>query len=110
MTTTVDPEAPPPPQIGNTSAGHVALLILGSLIALLGLALAGAATASGIAAAQQRDGRFLTTPTERYVVESHALTTTQLEVLVRDDVPAPSRLVRAPPPHGPGLPAVTRLA
>jgi hypothetical protein len=78
-------------------------MVAGALLGLLGLTLAGLATAAGWAAAQQRDGGFITAPTHRYAVSSSALTTTNLDVLIDDDLPSAARpeaarvMVRATP-------------
>ena len=78
-------------------------MVAGALLGLLGLTLAGLATAAAWAAVQQRDGGFITAPTHRYAVNSYALTTTDLDVLIDDDLPAAARpdaarvVVRATP-------------
>ena len=96
------PESPPP-----SRTGHVLLMVAGALLGLLGLTLAGLATAAAWAAVQQRDGGFITAPTHRYAVSSYALTTTDLDVLIDDDLPAAARpdaarvVVRATPADPP---------
>ncbi|WP_218967804.1 hypothetical protein, partial [Klebsiella pneumoniae] len=70
------------------------MVVLGSLLGLLGLVLASLAAAAGWALFAQRDGRFLTTPTERYAVSSSALTTPALDVLVDPELPTGSQAVR----------------
>lgn len=50
------------------------MLVLGTLSALLGLGLLAGATATGWADFLQRDGAYLTTPSERYETASYALT------------------------------------
>src|SRR5215213_10059876 len=78
--------AAPPPSVSEPPprmrAGHVLLVVFGSLLALVGLALTAIAISLGWVAFAQRDGRFLTTPVERYEVDSYALTTQELNVLV----------------------------
>jgi hypothetical protein len=77
--------------------------VLGALLGLLGLTLAGLAAAAGWAAVQQRGGGFLTAPTQRYSVSSYALTTTNLNILIDDGLPSAARpdatrvMVRATP-------------
>ncbi len=88
MTTTVQPAPRPvPPGRPPAPGGSVVLLLAGTLLGLVGLVLAGLALATGWASVLQRDGRFLTSPTERYTVSSYALTTTELTVLVDDRLP-----------------------
>ncbi len=90
MTTTTQPPrlSAPPPERPASPAGYVLLLVFGTLLGLAGLVLASVAAASAWAMVQQRNGQFLTTPTERYAVGSHALTTTELRVLIDDQLPA----------------------
>jgi hypothetical protein len=62
------------------SAGRVALIILGSIGALFGLALlAGGGTLLWADRTHREDG-YLTTPTERFATSTYALTRTRLEV------------------------------
>ena len=104
------PQSPPP-----SRTGHVLLMVAGALLGLLGLTLAGLATAAAWAAVQQRDGGFITAPTHRYAVNSYALTTTNLDVLIDDDLPAPARpdaarvVVRATPAN-PAKPVFVGIA
>ena len=78
-------------------------MVAGALLGLLGLTLAGLATAASWAAVQQRGGGFITAPTQRYAVSSYALTTTDLNVLIDDGLPSAARpdatrvMVRATP-------------
>ena len=91
MATTTQPPRPPqtpPPDRPPARGPHVVLLVLGSLLGLAGLVVASLATATGWAAFAQRDGRFLTSPTERYTVSSYALTTAEMDVLVDEELPA----------------------
>ena len=83
------PRSPQSPPASPT--GPVLLMVAGVLLGLLGLTLAGLATAAAWAAVQQRDGGFITAPTQRYTVSSHALTTTNLDVLIDDDPPPAAR-------------------
>ena len=97
-----NPQAPPPEQPPGRT-GHVLLMVAGALLGLLGLTLAGVAAAASWAAVQQRDGGFITAPTQRYAVSSYALTTTDLNVIIDDGLPSAARpdaarvMVRATP-------------
>ena len=106
MATIVQPSASPqspPPSPPPSQSGHVLLIVVGALLGLLGLTVAGAAAAASWVAVQQRGGGFVTAPTERYAVSSYALTTTDLNVLIDDGLPSAARpdvmrvLVRATP-------------
>ena len=61
--------------------GRIVMLVLGTLAALLGLGLLAGAGFTGWANYQQRDGRYFTTPSERYTVDSYALTSPRLNVM-----------------------------
>lgn len=61
--------------------GRIVMLVLGTLASLLGLALLTGAGFTGWANYQQRDGRFFTTPSERYTVDSYAITSPRLEFM-----------------------------
>lgn len=63
------------------------MLVLGTLAALLGLGLLAGAAATGWANFLQREGAYLTTPSERYETASYALTSPGLTVMVDRDVP-----------------------
>ena len=62
------------------SAGRVALIVLGSIGALLGLALLVGGGFLLWADRTQREDGYLTTPTERFATSTYALTRTRLEV------------------------------
>ena len=62
------------------SAGRVGLIALGSIGALLGLALLAGGGFLLWADRTQRDDGYLTTPTERFTTSTYALTRTRLEV------------------------------
>jgi hypothetical protein len=62
------------------SAGRVALIVLGSIGALLGLALVVGGGFLLWADRTQREDGYLTTPTERFATPTYALTRTRLEV------------------------------
>ena len=84
MTTTDHPAPqaqPAPPEAPRSRGGHVALLVIGTVLTLVGLTLAAVAAAFGWATFMQRDGAFLISPNERYEVDSYAITTEQLEVV-----------------------------
>ncbi|MET1036522.1 MAG: DUF4389 domain-containing protein [Arthrobacter sp.] len=68
--------------------GRIIMLVAGTLMALAGCGLLAVAAGLGWANAQQQDGRFLTSPVERFRVASHALTTPGLDVMVEDGMPA----------------------
>ena len=65
----------------GSGGGHVALLVIGTVLALVGLTLAAVAAAFGWATLMQRNGAFLISPSERYEVNSYAITTQQLEIV-----------------------------
>ena len=92
-TTTEQPRSRPGPPAGRSStrAVHIVLIVAGVLLGIVGLALAGVASAAGWVSFQQRDGMFLTAPTERYAVSSYAITTREVRVLVDDRLPAGTR-------------------
>jgi hypothetical protein len=62
------------------SAGRVILIVLGSIVALLGLGLAAAGGFLLWADQTQREDGYLTTQTERFATSSYALTRERLEV------------------------------
>ena len=106
MATIVQPS--PAPRSSPTSrppsrTGHAMLMVAGALLGLVGLTLAGVAAAASWAAVQQRGGGFITAPTQRYAVDSYALTTTDINVIIDDGLPSAARpdaarvIVRATP-------------
>jgi hypothetical protein len=62
------------------SAGRVVLIVLGSIVALLGLGLAAVGGFLLWADRTQREGGYLTTQTERFATSTYALTRERLEV------------------------------
>ena len=84
-------ESEPPPAAPRMRTGHVLLLIFGSLLALTGLALTSIAAVLAWAAFAQRDGRFVTTDTERYETTTYALATEELNVIIDPGLPAIAR-------------------
>jgi hypothetical protein len=62
------------------SAGRVVLIILGSIVALLGLALVVGGGFLLWVDRTQREGGYLTTPTERFATPTYGLTRERLEV------------------------------
>jgi hypothetical protein len=62
------------------STGRVVLIVLGSLVGLLGLALAAGGGFLLWTDLTQREDGYLTTPTERFAASSYALTREKLEV------------------------------
>ena len=87
----VENPRPAEPGAASPRPHHVILLIFGVLLSMTGLALTGAAAALGAAVFQQRDGNFITSPVERYSVDSFAITSEQLEVLVDRGLPPAGR-------------------
>jgi hypothetical protein len=67
--------------------GRIVMLVLGTLSALLGLGLLAGAGAAGFANYLQRDNGYFTTPSERYVTDSYALTTPRLDMMTERGVP-----------------------
>jgi hypothetical protein len=61
------------------STGRVVLIVLGSIVALLGLALVVGGGFLLWADRTQREGGYLTTPTERFATSTYALTRERLE-------------------------------
>ena len=62
------------------SAGRVILIVLGSIVALLGLGLAAGGGFLLWADRTEREGGYLTTPNERFATSTYALTRERLEV------------------------------
>jgi hypothetical protein len=62
------------------STGRVVLIVLGSIVALLGLGLAAGGGFLLWADRTQREGGYLTTPSERFATSTYALTRERLEV------------------------------
>src|SRR2546421_5021193 len=62
------------------STGRVILIVLGSIVALLGLGLAAGGGFLLWTDLTQREGGYLTTPTERFATSTYALTREKLEV------------------------------
>jgi hypothetical protein len=62
------------------SAGRVILIVLGSIGVLVGLAVAAGGGFLLWADRTQREDGYLTTPTERFATQTHALTRTRLEI------------------------------
>jgi hypothetical protein len=61
------------------------------LLAIAGLTVTGAAASLGAAVFLQRDGRFIEAPTERYAVQTYAITSEELEVVLDQGVPSVDR-------------------
>ena len=76
---------------GKARPHHVLLLVLGVLLALTGLTVTGAAASLGAAVFLQRDGRFIESPTARYAVETYAITSEELDVVLDRGLPAAQR-------------------
>src|SRR6266498_1983514 len=67
------------PREAALSTGRVVLIVLGSIVALLGLGLAAGGGFLLWADRTQREGGYLTTPTERFATSTYALTRERLE-------------------------------
>ena len=78
-------QGPTPPR-STGRPHHVVMVVFGVLLLGLGLILAGVAAPLGAALTQQRDGGFLSSPTERYEVASYAITSQRLDVVLDDGV------------------------
>jgi hypothetical protein len=70
---------PEPPREAALSTGRVVLIVLGSIVALIGLALAAGGGFLLWVDRTQREGGYLTTPTERFATSTYALTRERLE-------------------------------
>src|SRR6266540_6074407 len=68
------------PREAALSTGRVILIVLGSIVALLGLGLAGGGGFLLWTDLTQREDGYLTTPTERFATSTYALTREKLEV------------------------------
>jgi hypothetical protein len=79
------PSTPPPPPArsgARWSVGHILLVVFGSIVALLGVALLGAGgTALWVDLTQRDDDGYLTTPTEPFETESSAITSESIDLL-----------------------------
>jgi hypothetical protein len=81
---TPPPTPPPPPaqKAAGWSIGHVLLVVFGSIVSLLGVALLGAGGTALWADLTQRDeDGFLTTPTEPFETETFAITSESIDLL-----------------------------
>jgi hypothetical protein len=67
--------------------GRIVMLVLGTLCALMGLGLLAGAGVAGWANYQQRAGGFFTSPSERYLSDSPALTFPRLDAMPDDGLP-----------------------
>lgn len=85
---------PPTPKGPRTRRRHVVLLVLGVLLAIFGLGLTGAGATLGAVVFQQRGQGYITSPTERYSVDTFAITSEQLEVVLDNGMPSAAQ--RAP--------------
>ena len=89
--------------------GRIVMLVLGTLLALLGLGFVAAAAGAGWLHFQQRDEGFFTSSTERFETSSNAITSLGLDVMVGQRMPdflpsdtAGSILVRGETERSPG--------
>ncbi len=76
---------------GRARPHHVVLLVLGVMLAIAGLAVTGAAASLGAAVFLQRGGRYIESPTGRYAVETYAITSQELDVVLDRGLPAAER-------------------
>jgi hypothetical protein len=90
--TAINTKAPRPvPTQGRHATprtGHVVLLLLGVLLATFGLVLTGAAAALGVVVSQRSSGGYVSSSTERYAVDSYAITSEQLDVVLDQGLPS----------------------
>jgi hypothetical protein len=67
------------------------MLVLGVLLSLVGLTLAGVAAPLGAALFQQDNEGYVMSPTERYAVDTYAITSERLEVVLDEGLPTTGR-------------------
>ncbi|WP_421096807.1 hypothetical protein [Rhodococcus sp. As11] len=70
------------------NVGRVIMLVVGTLLALLGAPAAVGALVPGWFLVLQRDGGFLTGPTETFRTQTHALVTERLDLVTDDQTPS----------------------
>jgi Domain of unknown function (DUF4389) len=84
MSAETPPPTPPPPpaqKAAGWSIGHILLVVFGSIVSLLGVALLGAGGTALWADLTQRDeDGFLTTPTEPFETETFAITSESIDL------------------------------
>jgi hypothetical protein len=76
------------PRRAAPRTGHIILLVLGVLLAGSGLVLTGLAAALGVAVSQRSSGGYAMSSTQRYTVDSYAITSEQLDVVLDQGVPS----------------------
>ena len=81
----------PMPHRSPHRAGHVVMVVLGALLVGFGLAVTGAVAPLEAALFQQRNGGFVTSPNERYQVDTYAITSQRLDVVLDGGLPAADR-------------------
>ena len=85
----------PPSATGGARGGprphQVVLLVLGVLLSVFGLVVTGAAASLGAAVLMQRGGGFIESPSERYAVETYAITSQELDVVLDRGMPSAGR-------------------
>src|SRR3954454_9202363 len=82
---------PPSPQQPTARPGHVVLLVAGVLLAGLGLVLMGVAAPLAAAVLQQNRQGYVTAPAERYAVQTYAITSERLDVVLDESLPSAGR-------------------
>ncbi|CAA9545880.1 MAG: hypothetical protein AVDCRST_MAG79-2294, partial [uncultured Thermoleophilia bacterium] len=78
------PSSPP----ARWTAGRIALVVVGSLAALLGAGLLAAGVGALWADQTQRDDGYLATPTETFATSSHAILSERIDLVEADDAAA----------------------
>src|SRR5262245_47038719 len=75
------PQPPPAQKRARWSVGHILLVVFGSIVALLGVALLGAGgTALWADRAERDDDGYLTTPTEPFETDAFAITSESIDL------------------------------
>jgi hypothetical protein len=70
-------------------ARFIAMLIVGVLLSMIGLGLVIGGIGASFVNAAQNDGGYISSPTERFAVDSRAITSGRIEGLRNEDMPGP---------------------
>ena len=90
--TELDPHADHPPVPAPVARPrHVVLLVLGVLLAGVGLAFTGLAATVGTGLLQQGRQGYIESPSERYAVDTYAITSQRLDVVLDEGLPSAGR-------------------